>query len=72
MGRCFAGKELLNGKIGAWIRRVNTQKDHAISKSDLQYENGTSADVLDIAAIQMVEAAPQRPRSENQLVNPIR
>lgn len=69
-GRCVAGKEFLDGKIGAWVRPVNIQNGHAISESDLQYENGTFADVLDIVTIQMLEPAPQRHHRENHLINP--
>lgn len=69
-GRCVAGKELTGGKIGAWIRPVNAQNGHAISESDLQFENGTSADVFDIVKVPMVEASPHGHQTENHLISP--
>ncbi len=67
-GRCVAGKEIVNGKIGSWIRPINAENGHAISEADLQYENGTSADVPDIVTIPMLESRPHAHQTENHLI----
>jgi hypothetical protein len=69
-GRCVAGKELLDSALGEWIRPINGDNGNAISELDLQYENGTSADVLDIVTIPMTKAAPHGHQRENHLIDP--
>jgi hypothetical protein len=69
-GRCVAGKEFANGRLGGWIRPINAQNGSAISESDLQYENGKSADVLDVVTIPMLGARPQGHQTENHLIDP--
>ena len=68
-GRCVAGKEYANGAAAGWVRPVNAQ-NHAMSESDLLYENGTSADVLDIVTIPMMAPMPLGHQQENHLINP--
>jgi len=69
-GRCVAGKELVKGKLGGWIRPINAQNSSAISESDLQYENGKLADVLDVVTVPMLEARPHGHQTENHLIDP--
>ena len=69
-GRCVAGKEVLQGKTGGWIRPVNPQNGDAISEADLQYENGKFADVLDIVEIPMARPDPQGHQTENHIIDP--
>jgi hypothetical protein len=69
-GRCVAGKEVSNSRIGGWIRPINEQNGYAISESDLQLENGTAADVLDVLTIPMVQPMPQGHQTENHLIAP--
>jgi hypothetical protein len=69
-GRCVAGKELSGGKIGAWMRPINGQNGNAVSELDLQLENGTVADVLDVLTIPMVQPSPQGHQTENHLIAP--
>src|SRR6266508_2004948 len=69
-GRCVAGKEFADGTAGAWTRPVNTHNHNAISEADLQYENGTSADALDIITIPLIEAVPQGHQTENHKISP--
>ncbi|HVC60271.1 MAG TPA: hypothetical protein VND19_07940 [Acetobacteraceae bacterium] len=69
-GRCVAGKEVSGNKFGAWIRPVNAQNDNAISESDMQFENGIAADVLDVLTIPMVLPSPKGHQTENHLIAP--
>src|ERR1700733_238560 len=69
-GRCVAGKEFADGATGAWLRPVNAQNGNAISETDLQYENGKYADVLDLIEIPLVEEKPHGHQTENHLITP--
>jgi hypothetical protein len=69
-GRCVAGRELSDGEIGVWIRPINVQNGHAISESDLQFQNGTSADVLDVLTIPMLQPSPGGHQTENHVIAP--
>lgn len=68
-GRCVAGKVFDGGKIGAWLRPVNVQNGDAISEADAQYEDGSSADLLDIVKIQMIGATPHNHHKENHEIH---
>jgi hypothetical protein len=69
-GRCVAGKAFADGATGAWLRPVNAENQNAISEMDLQYEDGKSADVLDIIEIPLIEAKPLGHQAENHLITP--
>jgi hypothetical protein len=62
-----AGKAISDG---AWIRPVNEQNWHAISESDLQLKDGSSADVLDVLTIPMLRASPFGHQTENHVIAP--
>ena len=69
-GRCVAGKEFANGATSAWIRPINAQNQNSISEADLQYENGTSADALDIVTVPMIGPVPHGHQTENHKITP--
>jgi hypothetical protein len=60
----------VKGKLGGWIRPINAQNGSAISESDLQYENGKSADVPDVVTVPMLGARPHGHQTENHLIDP--
>ncbi|HEY1360786.1 MAG TPA: hypothetical protein VGF60_01000, partial [Xanthobacteraceae bacterium] len=39
-GRCVAGKEIIGGKIGGWIRPVSGRPTGELSEEDRRFENG--------------------------------
>jgi hypothetical protein len=69
-GTCVAGKEFVDGKIGEWVRPVNSQNENAISPADRRYENGDAADVLDVVSIPMIGPLPQGHQTENHQIDP--
>lgn len=69
-GRCVAGKLFDNGKTSDWLRPVNSENGNAISEAELQYEDGTSADVLDIVEIPLIEPKPEEHQTENERTSP--
>ena len=68
-GSCVAGKVFDKGKTGAWLRPVNADNENAISDTDSQYKDGTSADVLDIVSIPFNEPKPDGHQTENEHIN---
>jgi hypothetical protein len=67
-GRCFAGKEIANGKADNWVRPVNAGNSNAISEEDRQYQDGTEADLLDIVKIWMQAPQPHAHHKEDHQI----
>lgn len=65
-GRCIAGKDPNDGH---WIRPVSERDTHEISESDRQYQDGSTAQVLDIIEIPCKALAPQGYQSENVTID---
>lgn len=64
-GRCVAGKEVLSGgRLGNWIRPVNTLKHKGIPD-----EKADSFSVLDLVQIPLLKCEPDLHQSENYLID---
>ena len=68
-GHSVAGKEIVAGKIGAWIRPVSGRPAGELSEEDRHFENGQEPKLLDIIRIAIVEARPRGYQSENYLID---
>jgi len=68
-GRCIAGRELNNGRAGAWLRPVSNRPGHEVSEVERRYQNGTTAQLLDIVRIPLTQPAPMGHQVENQLLD---
>ncbi|HYA88072.1 MAG TPA: hypothetical protein VEI57_13535 [Nitrospirota bacterium] len=66
-GSCIAGKEVLEENFGEWIRPVSDRQFEEIPRRDLRYKDGSSAALLDIINISMIEPRPKSYQSENHL-----
>ena len=64
-GRCVAGKELIDGKPGKWIRPISERQDQELSLTEYSYKNKSVPGLLDIIKIKFQSHKP----SENQIVN---
>jgi len=69
-GRCIAGKELLGNAVGAWIRPVSARPAGEISEEERRYEDGSTAQVLDVIDIPVVAPAVCAHQTENCLIDP--
>src|SRR6266404_1906291 len=68
-GRCVAGKELISGKVGAWIRPISGRPSGELSEEDRRFENGQDPRLLDVITIPMIEARPHGFQTENHLID---
>jgi hypothetical protein len=69
-GHCVAGKIFDNGQAGAWLRPVNAKNGNAASDADLQYQDDTSAGVLDVVSIPFIGPRPESHQTENEDLDP--
>lgn len=68
-GSCIAGKELVEGAHGGWIRPVSNRTSAELSTSECAYEGGGSPKLLDIADIPLLRAEPRNHQLENHVIN---
>lgn len=63
-GRCIAGKVTAGQGIGSWIRPIGTTPSHEITERDREYQNGETAQKLDV--IDITFTAPQAPNFQRE------
>ena len=66
-GRCLAGKEVESGR---WLRPVSARPAGEISEEERRYEDGTSAQVLDLIDIPIIGPTVSGHQMENYLIDP--
>ncbi|GMW05565.1 MAG: hypothetical protein QY320_08300 [Gammaproteobacteria bacterium] len=69
-GRCIAGKELLRGSAGGWLRPVSDREHEEVSEGERQYKDGTDPRVLDIIRVPLIRPRPKEYQKENWLLHP--
>ena len=68
-GRCIAGKEVISGGYGSWIRPVSARPSAEVSEEERRYQNGASPQVLDTIDIPMIAAVPHLYQAENFVID---
>ncbi len=68
-GRSVAGKELADGKIGAWIRPVSGRPAGELFDEDRHFQDGQDHKLLDVITIPMIGARPCGYQTENHLID---
>lgn len=68
-GRCIAGKVTSGQGVGSWVRPIGTTPSHEITERDREYQNGETAQKLDV--IDITFTAPQAPnfQRENHVID---
>jgi hypothetical protein len=69
-GRCIAGRELVDGRPGGWIRPISAREHEEVSEHEREYQNGEDPQVLDVIDVPVLEARPGTFQSENWLLDP--
>jgi hypothetical protein len=68
-GRCVAGRELVHGKPGPWVRPVSGRPHQEVSATERRYEDGAEPRVLDIIAMPLARPEPHGYQAENWLLD---
>ncbi|MFM2611733.1 dual OB domain-containing protein [Vibrio campbellii] len=66
-GRCYAGKEFSEGKVGEWCRPVSDTDTHEIAAADYRYEDHSEAMLFDVIRFRHLGAAKHTAQRENVL-----
>lgn len=69
-GRCIAGREVMGGYPGRWIRPVSDRPSEEVSEYERQYMDGSDPRVLDIIDVSLLEPRPKNYQQENWLLDP--
>lgn len=69
-GRCIAGKELVKGSAGGWLRPVSDREHEEVSESERQYKDGSDPCVLDVIRVPLIRPRPKDYQKENWLLHP--
>ncbi|WP_371229079.1 hypothetical protein ACAW63_22700 [Pseudomonas sp. QE6] len=68
-GRCVAGKLTAGPSAGTWIRPIGTSATHEISERDREYQNGSTAQKLDVINITFTGVANGGFQQENHVID---
>jgi hypothetical protein len=68
-GRCIAGKEIRDKKLGGWVRPVRAEGTGELSYQDIRYRKGGTPKLLDIITVPLVKYNPHSYQTENYLVD---
>ena len=69
-GRCIAGRELIDGSAGIWVRPVSDREHQEVSEYERQYEDGSDPKLLDIVDVPLLAHRPKDYQRENWLLDP--
>lgn len=64
-GYCVAGKELMYGRIGSWIRPIGSGEDDAVDPALCVYGGNQELRLLDIVELNMFQNRPSGHQTEN-------
>lgn len=67
-GWCVAGKEIIDGRVGCWIRPVSGEATGELSLADITMANGGVPKLLDIIEVPLGGSSPHTYQVENHLV----
>src|SRR5260370_25407614 len=69
-GRCIAGRELVGGRPGPWVRPVSDRPNEEVSEYERQYSDGSDPRVLDVIDVPLLDRRSKGFQRENWLLDP--
>lgn len=69
-GRCIAGREITDRRVGGWIRPVSSREYEEVSEYERQYEDGQDPQVMDVIDIPFLKPKPKGYQQVNWLLDP--
>ena len=70
-GRCVAGKEIVDGGVGPWVRPVSARECGEVSASERRYKDRRGEpQILDVVGMPLLSHRPKNHQPENWLLNP--
>ena len=64
-GMCIAGREMVDGQIGGWLRPVDRSNDDAIRPTVVNYQQTDELHLLDVVELDLVNHVPTDHQQEN-------
>ena len=68
--RCVAGKSLLQGRVGGWVRPISARPGGALTAQDRRLVSGAQPQVLDVVEVSLDRPAPSGFQTENHRIAP--
>ena len=68
-GTCVAGIELLDSRVGDWVRPVSVRAGHEVSIAEQTTLDGLQPQVLDVISIGLLQSAASGYQSENWVLD---
>ena len=71
-GRCVAGRELVAGRPGTWVRPVSAREHQEVCEQERQFKDGSDPKLLDVVDVPLQKHIPKDYQQENWLLDPKR
>lgn len=68
-GRCVAGRELVEGKPGPWIRPISNRNKGELADKEMLLADNTNLRLLDVVEIDFLSHRPHSCQVENHLID---
>lgn len=71
-GACVAGREVLAGGFGGWVRPISGRPAGELTPAEMRYEGRGLPRLLDVMEVPLLGPSPHHHQTENHLIDPQR